>query len=197
MLTGIAAKLCAFVFALVLAILLGTMVYSILHPNTSPFRSMLPRVIGNAVRYCYRSLLFGCMIILGFFPTVLSRHSEPGPFEPFKRLANRTYRKVNEHLKSDRASNDTKTVSVWNIAAYNNIMSRTYDDALLDDASSSLRNILNNVDHATDPMHKSAIVGLLEYLLSPRASLRSPLTAATAIADYRTSNNRILILHQG
>jgi hypothetical protein len=71
-------------------------------------------------------------------------------------------------------------------------MAQTYDDELLDDASSALANILRRYSFTPDAStimmdsdeSRESILGLLKYLVSPRASRRSLLTAATAICHF-------------
>jgi hypothetical protein len=64
-------------------------------------------------------------------------------------------------------------------------MSQTYDDNLLDDASSALKAILQVTPVAGDKASAQLMMELVAYLFTPAASRLSAMTAARAIHDYK------------
>jgi hypothetical protein len=93
---------------------------------------------------------------------------------------------------SNRSADNLSVISSSMLAVYHRIMAQTYNDELLDDASSALANILHRCSFTPDAStimmdsdeSRESVLGLLKYLVSLRASQRSLLTAATAICHF-------------
>jgi hypothetical protein len=197
------AKLCTFVFTLVIAALLLTTVHAALKPHTSPFRSKVATLMSDAmqsVRTYIEAIVESASPAFKFHPPF--NHSNAvipqgkGTASRIAHWVRRRYQRYKaslERLRSFSLEDDPKKISPSNILAYYSILSSTYDDEMLDDASSALSKILDNVSSSlglTLARDRNQMVELLEYLLSPRASRRSVVTAANAIYSCQNASSR-------
>jgi hypothetical protein len=193
----LSASLCSFIFAVVILILFGTTIHSVLQPHSSPFPSKIARIISGIHSHARR---YTTQIVAVFarrpVPSGDSEHSLQtldfgiaywkGGINPS------ATRRVSPMAPSNSSADNLSVISSSTLGVYHRIMSQTYDDELLDDASSALANILRRYSFTPDArtimmdsdQSRESVIGLLKYLLSPRASRRSLLTAAVAICHF-------------
>jgi hypothetical protein len=169
-----ASKACSAVFGTVVFILACTILHAIFRPLHSPFASTLTKLIIQGYMHALRGLRHGLNILwLGLPETALTN-----------RIGTVSARMLT-HIIHLEAYGDVSTPQSHHITAYGNLMSQTYDESLLDDGLSALKEMLQLA--AQGKTSARSMMELVAYLFTPAASRRSAMTAARSILDYRLS----------
>jgi hypothetical protein len=173
-----ASVLCALIFIAVLVMLLLTTMYTLRRPHTSPFRSKLSDTIRPVVTALLKYL---SNVIVHVVPDV--QHLPPSSH--YIRWLKTIYQGLQAFMmQDDSVESNNEQLSAFNVRAYHSILIRTYDDTLIDEATSALQAVAlpsySYTAHVWDP-ESNSILELLIYLLSPRASRRSILTTVEAV----------------
>jgi hypothetical protein len=131
-------------------------------------------------------ILFGTLLYSVLRPRTSPFQSTVATLIPaFFSFLFRVFRRLSRRIASATEDEVVGDISSSSIHAYHAILSETYDDEMVDDASSALQGILSsNVATRTFNTHmkyKEKINDLLRHLLSPRASRRSFHTASAVM----------------
>jgi hypothetical protein len=173
-----ASKVCSVVFGTVVLILACTILHAVYRPLHSPFTSTLTNLITKGP---YMWSLYA--LYHGFYALYVR-----ASYRPFLgRHANNITNRLRAHIMHLREYGKVEKLQTHHITAYHSIMSRTYDDNLLDDGSSALKAILQVAPTVGEKASAHSMMELVAYLFTPAASRRSTMTAARAIYDYKPS----------
>jgi hypothetical protein len=169
-----ASKICSVVFGTVVSILACTILHAIFRPFHSPFTSTLTMLIiegyTRSLQYIERRLTIWWV-----------RHPETALKEHMQAVSNLLL----NHTTDLKAYGELSEPQSHHVTAYGNIMSQTYDDSLLDDGLSALKEMLQVA--RWKKASAQAMMKLVAYLFTPAASHRSAMTAAKCILDYKLS----------
>jgi hypothetical protein len=169
------------VFGIVVFILASTILHAIFRPLHSPFTSTLTDIVHKGYIWSMQHVLISRIMPIYVRPST----SDNG-------YVSKVYHWMRAHIDNLQVYTNVSVIQHHHVTAYHSIMSQTYDDILLDDGTSTLREILESIPkfQAKDLGRKDAaesMIRLLDYFFSPTASRRSVFTAAGAIIDYKPS----------
>jgi hypothetical protein len=186
-----ASTLCTAVFVGVILILIGTIVHYVVHPHNSPFPSkhaVFTASLCSLVHCAWLSTLFPLLKwAMERFRIALCRKRNYSCADSTSSDWAISSSEENENSLADTShtTEDLSKLSRVNALVYASILTRTYDDALIDIASSALGETLKCIVRWQSTKHTESMRQLLCFLLSPRASHRSVITAAGAIGSLQ------------
>jgi hypothetical protein len=193
-----AAIICSAAFGIVVAVVFATILHALIAGEMSPFYSGISRSLSLAFHIAKRSpaLTFhiakrapSLMFHIAKRPFIIGlvwlihpffRIERPGRrfSGPFFRFYSRLLHYANTSgRRRKRPNGHTKL----NEVAYAQIMLETYDDKLLNDACAALSSIINIQAKETTGEDIDRNIRVMQFLLSPLASSRSSLAAASLL----------------
>ena len=151
---------------------------SLISANQRLIHPSIPMLTANAISILFVGIT---LVSLGSFLLDSLINSSSSPFSSaFSRLLSRSGTtepvQLSTFVLPNRAEKGAIALTDDEIATYHEIVQQTRDDGLLDQAASALENVIRQKLTITEPC-----VQTLAYLLSPEASFRSNLTAASTL----------------
>jgi hypothetical protein len=172
-----AAIVCSAAFGIVVAVVFATILHALIAGETSPFYSGISRSLSLTFHIVKRSLIVGLVSLIHPF----IRIGRPG--WQHSRLLLELYLRLLRHYANayGRRQKSTHGHAKLNEVAYAQIILETYDDKLLNDACAALSSIINIQAKETTGEDIDRNVRVMQFLLSPLASSRSSLAAASLL----------------
>jgi hypothetical protein len=169
-----ASKVCSVVFGTVVSILVCTILHAIFRPFHSPFASTLTKLIIEGYMRSLQDAQRRLVVLWVRLPeTSLKEHIWTVSVWMLT------------HITVLKSYGELSTPQSHHVTAYGNIMSQTYDNSLLDDGLSILKEMLQLARQKK--ASAQSMMKLVAYLFTPAASHRSAMTAAKSVLDYKLS----------